>query len=167
MRGLGPQGKEHGIHDLATEGCVVQQWREGMADGVSCDAKDTGRLIEMLQTIEIAQYFRFHLTGRRFGGFRERRKGECCSCARTENPAHKSLFAHSDADDVRGKGVIFDDPQNRKIVGEGAGGRYHFYEIGLERFNAVGCLIKALGPAEVVKADEQGRPGGAEFGELG
>jgi hypothetical protein len=70
--------------------------------------------------------------------------------------ADQTLFAHGDADNLRGERAVFDQLQHGKIVGEFLCCRDDFDIVGREGFDPFGGVIQALGLGEVMKADEQG-----------
>ena len=67
---------------------------------------------------------------------------------------------------MRGERAVFNQAQYGEVVGEGARGGNHFDEVRGERFNARGGVFQSLGPRKVMKADQQRRAGGAQFGQL-
>ncbi len=166
VEGLGLEGQQDGVDDLAAEGCVVHERRERVSDGVTGDAEDACGLIDLIDAVDLAQGAGVDLAGRGFRFLRKRREGEGASCAGPEDAAQDAFFPHGDADDVGGERAVLDEAQDGEVVRERASGGDDFDEVGLEGFNAVGCLLQAAGAGEVVVADEQRGAGVAQVGDL-
>ena len=121
----------------------MHQRRKRVGDRIAGDAEDARRLVEMLDAIEIEQRARGHLARRGLGAVAKGGEGERRAGPRAEHAAHEAFFAHGDADHMRGERAVFNQPQHGEIVGQGAGGRDDFDEIGLEGLDAIGRLFEA------------------------
>src|ERR1017187_601760 len=152
------QGQHYRVHTLAAEGRIVHQRRERVANGIAGHTEDARRLVQLLQAVEVEQRPDGNLSCRCFRPIFRRGKGERGPGARPEHTAYQPLLAHGDAHHVRRERVVFNQPQNCKIVCEGPRRRNHLYEIRLEGLDP-GCrLFQSLGPGKVVEADQQRRP---------
>ena len=112
-----------------------------MGDRIARNAKDTGRLINVLQTIDIAQRFSFHLSRSCLATVAPGSEGECCSGTWSEDAAYETFFAHGDPHDLRGQRAIFNEPEHREIVRKGAGSGDYFHEIRLENLDTIRGLL--------------------------
>src|SRR5205814_6162850 len=109
------------VYVLPAQGRIHDGGREGMPDGISDYAIDSGSDVELLDAVDGAQLLGGDLSGRGFLPASGRGESEGAACAHSQDPADESLLAHTHTHNWMAVALAGEEANPSDVLAQGGG----------------------------------------------